>query len=102
MRARLLIGAGFAAGYVLGARAGRARYDAILGTVRRLKDDPSLQGTAGLLQAQVAGAVVTTKRVIGGTVAGVGGHASGAGNPPSGEPRSDPGPPTRPGSGGNR
>jgi hypothetical protein len=102
MRARLLIGAGFAAGYVLGARAGRARYDAILGTVRRLKDDPSLQGTAGLLQAQVAGAVVTTKRVIGGTVAGVGGHASGAGNPPTGEPRSDPGPPTRTGSGGNR
>jgi hypothetical protein len=42
-----------AAGYILGARAGRARYDQIIGVVQRVADHPAIQGTAGLLQAKL-------------------------------------------------
>jgi hypothetical protein len=36
----------FAAGYVLGAKAGRERYDQIRRLARRIKDDPRVQETA--------------------------------------------------------
>ena len=44
-----------AAGYVLGARAGRERYDQIAGMVQRVADHPAIQGTAGFLRAKVTG-----------------------------------------------
>ena len=44
---------GAAIGYVLGARAGRDRYDQIVRTYRRLLDHPAVQGAAGVARAKV-------------------------------------------------
>ena len=65
MRYKATFFTGFAAGYVLGARAGRARYDAILRSARRFADSPAVQETAGVLQAQAAEVVGSAKRVVG-------------------------------------
>ncbi|MEU4802614.1 hypothetical protein [Actinosynnema sp. NPDC023587] len=44
---------GAAVGYVLGARAGRARYDQIARAFRALADHPAVQGAAGIVRAKV-------------------------------------------------
>lgn len=49
---RMVFISGLAVGYLLGARAGRARYEAIMRGLRAVADRPEVQGTAGLLQAQ--------------------------------------------------
>ena len=51
MKLSLLVGA--AVGYVLGARAGRERYEAIVRVARNLAGSQTVQATAGVLQAQV-------------------------------------------------
>jgi hypothetical protein len=40
---KLTLLAAFGAGYVLGARAGRTRYDQIMGTVDKVRNDPRVQ-----------------------------------------------------------
>jgi hypothetical protein len=40
---KLMMIAAFAAGYLLGARAGRARYDQIMETVDKVRQDPRVQ-----------------------------------------------------------
>jgi hypothetical protein len=45
---------GLAVGYVLGARAGRGRYDQIAALVQRVADHPAVQGGAGFLQAKMS------------------------------------------------
>lgn len=50
---RIIFATGFAAGYVLGARAGRARYETLRRTARSVAERPTVQETAGVLQAQV-------------------------------------------------
>jgi hypothetical protein len=50
MKAFLL---GAAVGYVLGARAGRARYDQIVRTYRKIADHPAVQGAAGIARAKI-------------------------------------------------
>ena len=55
--AKLSFLAGFGAGYVLGARAGRGRYDQIRRAYDHAKDDPRLQSAAGVAQAQAQAAV---------------------------------------------
>jgi hypothetical protein len=52
MRYKLTFVAGFAAGYVAGARAGQERYEQIARLVRGLRENPTVQGAAGILQAQ--------------------------------------------------
>ncbi|MCE6997820.1 hypothetical protein LZG04_23915 [Saccharothrix sp. S26] len=47
----ILLGA--AIGYVLGARAGRQRYDQIVRAYRSLADHPAVQGAAGIVRAKV-------------------------------------------------
>ena len=47
----MLVGA--AAGYVLGAKAGRERYDEIVAAARRFAGSQTVQTTAGVLQAQL-------------------------------------------------
>ena len=59
--AKLSFLAGFGAGYVLGARAGRERYEQIRRAWEHAKDDPRLQGVAGMAQAR-ADAVVASVR----------------------------------------
>jgi hypothetical protein len=50
MKAFLL---GAAVGYVLGAKAGRGRYDQIMATYRKLTDHPAVQGAAGIARAKI-------------------------------------------------
>lgn len=50
---RLAVLTGLAAGYVLGARAGHARYDAIAAATRRFADRPEVQSAAGTVAGQV-------------------------------------------------
>ena len=50
--AKLSFLAGFGAGYVLGAKAGRERYEQIRRAWDHAKDDPRLQSVAGMAQAR--------------------------------------------------
>ena len=59
--AKLSFLAGFGAGYVLGAKAGRGRYEQIRRAWEHAKDDPRLQGLAGVAQAR-ADAVLSSVR----------------------------------------
>ena len=59
--AKLSFLAGFGAGYVLGARAGRERYEQIRRAWEHAKDDPRLQSIAGMAQARADDAVSTLK-----------------------------------------
>lgn len=52
MGKRLIFLAGVGVGYVLGARAGRERYEAIMRSVRELRERPELQEAAGVVTAQ--------------------------------------------------
>lgn len=44
---------GAVVGYVLGARAGRKRYDQIARAFRAIADHPAVQGAAGIVRAKV-------------------------------------------------
>ncbi|HEU5474386.1 MAG TPA: hypothetical protein VFV67_27380 [Actinophytocola sp.] len=50
MKAFLL---GAAVGYVMGARAGRERYEQIIRMYRKLADHPAVQGAAGIARAKI-------------------------------------------------
>jgi hypothetical protein len=50
--AKLSFLAGFGAGYVLGAKAGRERYEQLRRGWEQAKDDPRLQSIAGMAQAR--------------------------------------------------
>lgn len=52
MRYKISFAVGIAAGYVLGTKAGRQRYEQIRRQARSLKDNPNVQETAGVVQAQ--------------------------------------------------
>src|SRR5664279_2449367 len=45
---------GIAIGYLLGAKAGRERYEQILRVTSKVVDDPAVQGVAGFVQAKVS------------------------------------------------
>ena len=49
---RMAFTAGFAAGYVVGARAGRERYEQIVKLARQTAELPAVQQAAGTVQAQ--------------------------------------------------
>jgi hypothetical protein len=51
MRGKLGIAIGLAAGYVLGTRAGRERYQQLTASAKRLADDPSVQRLQAELNA---------------------------------------------------
>ena len=53
--------AGLGVGFVLGARAGRERYEQMAKLARKAADNPAVQQAAGAMQAQAAGLVKTTK-----------------------------------------
>jgi hypothetical protein len=44
---------GAAVGYVLGAKAGRGRYEQIVSTYRKIADHPAVQGAAGIARAKI-------------------------------------------------
>ena len=57
----LLLGA--AAGYVLGTRAGRGRYEQIVRNYRRLRNSPATKRVAGVARDRLAEAVSTQPRL---------------------------------------
>jgi hypothetical protein len=61
MRYRLAFMTGFGAGYVLGSRAGRERYEQIMRLARKAADNPAVQQAAGALQEQAFGVAKTAK-----------------------------------------
>jgi hypothetical protein len=84
MRYKATFLVGFGAGYVLGARAGRERYEAIARTTRRLLENPAVQETAGVLQAQVINLVDDARRAATDALGGIvhhGGADSGVHTP---------------------
>lgn len=56
---------GLAVGYVLGSRAGRQRYEQLLRAWRQVRDNPSVQEAAGLVQARADNVVGAVKSRIG-------------------------------------
>lgn len=75
---------GAAAGYVLGARAGRERYETIVRLSRKVVGSQTIQSSAGVLQAQVDGARARAWQLVsdrlhprsGPVSSGVNGHRS--------------------------
>lgn len=61
MRTKATFLAGFGAGYVLGAKAGRARYEQIARSARAFASNPTVQSKATQLQHQAGDALVTAK-----------------------------------------
>jgi len=54
MAGKVWLAAGFAAGYVLGTRAGRQRYEQLAEAARRVRDDPTVQSAVGAVQGGAA------------------------------------------------
>ena len=52
MRGKLWFLGGLAAGFVLGARAGREKYEEIVATARKVKEHPTVQEARGVVQEQ--------------------------------------------------
>jgi hypothetical protein len=70
MRGKLGIAVGLAAGYVLGTRAGRERYQQLTASAKRLADDPSvtrlqeeLNGLFGPAKQRATDSATTVQRV---------------------------------------
>ena len=63
--AKLSFLAGFGAGYVLGSKAGRERYEQIRQGWDRAKDDPRLQSLAGMAQARADDALTSIRAKMG-------------------------------------
>src|SRR3954470_2539665 len=64
--AKLSFLAGFGAGYVLGSRAGRERYEQIRRAYAHAKDDPRLQSLAGMAQARADDVLSSLRARLGG------------------------------------
>jgi hypothetical protein len=63
-RYRITFLTGLAVGFVLGARAGRERYEQLKRLSRRVADSPAVQQAAGAVQAQAAGAAQAAKKKV--------------------------------------
>ncbi|HSP38474.1 MAG TPA: hypothetical protein VLR26_12045 [Frankiaceae bacterium] len=70
MRYRLTFLLGVGAGYVLGARAGRERYDALMRSFRDAKEQPGVQSAAGVVAAQASGLAQKAKSAVSAAVGG--------------------------------
>ena len=71
MRYRFVFFTGLGIGFVLGAKAGRERYEQMRKLARKAADSPAVQQAAGALQAQAA----SYAKAAGGKVAGRAGAA---------------------------
>ena len=63
--AKLSFLAGFGAGYVLGSKAGRERYEQIRRGWEHAKDDPRLQSLAGMAQARADAVLASVRTKMG-------------------------------------
>ena len=62
MQGKLTLAVGFLAGYVLGSKAGRQRYEEIVAQARKVAGNQTVQSTAGVLQAQASDLVNKAKQ----------------------------------------
>lgn len=60
----LLFGASLAAGYVIGARAGRDSYDQLVTAARQLSDDVALQTAAGAITGRAGELLDQARRIL--------------------------------------
>lgn len=67
---RLSFVVGLAVGYVLGARAGRERYEWIVRKARKVRGSQTIQSTAGVLQGQVSDITAKARTAIGSKMSG--------------------------------
>ncbi|HEY2947727.1 MAG TPA: hypothetical protein VGJ53_04905 [Micromonosporaceae bacterium] len=65
MRGKLWFIGGLAAGFVLGARAGREKYDELVRNARKAWDHPTVQEAAGVAQAQANRLYTESKEMVG-------------------------------------
>jgi hypothetical protein len=64
MRGKLLFLGGLAVGFVVGTRAGREKYDELVDTARKVKESPTVQEAAGVVQAQATRLYAEGKGVV--------------------------------------
>ena len=64
MRGKLMFLGGLAAGFVLGSRTGRQAYDDLMTTARKVKDSPTVQEAAGVVQAQATKLYEQSKETV--------------------------------------
>lgn len=77
---KLLIGV--AIGYVLGAKAGRDRYETIVRIARRVAGSQTVQSTAGVLQSQVDSAAQRARQRVVGKLHHTNGYSAAANGQP--------------------
>lgn len=63
MSGKLWLAGGLAAGYVLGTRAGRQRYEQLMETVNKVRNDPTVQSAIETVQNQ-AGRIYSSGRTV--------------------------------------
>ena len=63
-RYRITFMTGLATGYVLGARAGRERYEQMRKLARSMADNPAVQQAAGAMQAQATQTLTTARQKV--------------------------------------
>lgn len=80
MKASFVVG--IVVGYVLGARAGRQRYEDIVAIARRIAGSQTIQATAGVMSAQVDEAALRVKDRLTAKLPNRGHHASSNGRVP--------------------
>jgi len=64
MREKLMFLGGLAAGFVLGSRAGRQAYDELVQTAKKVKESPTVQEAAGVVQAQATKVYEQSKATV--------------------------------------
>jgi len=64
MRGKLMFLGGLAAGFVLGSRAGRQAYDELVSTAKKVKESPTVQEAAGVVQAQATKVYEQSKATV--------------------------------------
>ncbi|MFI9642477.1 hypothetical protein ACIG87_20860 [Micromonospora sp. NPDC051925] len=81
MRGKIMFLGGLAAGFVLGARAGREKYEELVVRGRKVLDHPSVQEAAGVAQAQATRLYSEGKDKLGQSKLGEKLHTSNGGKP---------------------
>jgi hypothetical protein len=64
MRGKLMFLAGLGAGFVLGTRAGREKYEELVQAARKVRENPTVQEAAGVVQEQATKFVSTGRDVV--------------------------------------
>src|SRR4051812_15219398 len=64
MRGKLMFLAGLGAGFVLGTRAGREKYEELVQAARKVRENPTVQEAAGVVQEQANKFVAGTKDTV--------------------------------------